>query len=255
MMPLSEPWQDFWHQSRSRFCTYLAAGSSKLRQFLDRRGLQLETWQQWGFGLGPQTMLPNLHSEGRMLAERLIIPIRDESGQLVGLAGRALDESEPKFWHLPFDKRFVLWGLCENGNALLNNLHRPHTFGRCPIILVESYFDVLALADAGAPFGVAMMGSVLHKEQAALLVRYADRVVYIAHNDKLDIDSVRKVVDPLEAVGIAASCVACLAHKDFADYYAAEQVESVRWLTQQLALARFEYSPAQLLESQLGRKT
>lgn len=98
---------------------------------------------------------------------RLMFPIRSHEGDLVGFAGRLLEEKEgsPKYMNTPeteiFHKGSILYGMHENGSAIK---------AAREAILVEGYMDVIAMADHGLPHGLAPMGTALTPTQFGLIL-------------------------------------------------------------------------------------
>ena len=88
--------------------------------------------------------------------ERLIIPIRDTSGRVVGFGGRSMSGREPKYLNSPesplFKKSEVLYGLCEARKAIVRKGYA---------LIVEGYFDLIALHIKGFTHTVATMGTAL----------------------------------------------------------------------------------------------
>jgi DNA primase len=129
------------------------------------RGLTQETLEYFGAGL--------CVSKG-MFAGRFVIPLHNEVGKLVGYAGRALDESQPKYLFPSRDKGFYK-------SRLLFNLHRI-TQGADQIILVEGFFASMHLWQAGFA-SLGLLGSSLSKEQEAMLADRFLRVVLLFDGD------------------------------------------------------------------------
>ena len=116
--------------------------------YLAERGVTKETAETFGVGL--------FSGRGSM-SGRVVIPIHSERGELVAYAGRAIDESEPRY-KLPvgFHKRHVLF-----------NLHKA---GGEQVIVVEGFFDCMKVWQSGHSSVVALMGSTLSERQEHLLV-------------------------------------------------------------------------------------
>ena len=116
--------------------------------YLAERGITKETAETFGVGL--------FSGRGSM-SGRVVIPIHSERGELVAYAGRAIDESEPRY-KLPvgFHKSHVLF-----------NLHKT---GGEQVIVVEGFFDCMKVWQAGYSSVVALMGSALSEQQERLLV-------------------------------------------------------------------------------------
>jgi DNA primase len=132
--------------------------------YLAERGLAAETIRVFGVGF---------YGGRGFLRGRIVIPINDERGELVAYAGRATDGEEPKYrFPRGFRKSLVLF-----------NLHRALTTGARTVIVVEGFFDALAVHQAGYPAVVALMGSTLSRSQADLLTTHFDRVLLMLDGD------------------------------------------------------------------------
>lgn len=103
---------------------------------------------------------------------RVIVPIADERGRFVGLGGRVLGAGEPKYLNSPqtelFDKGRTLYGLDATGA-------RARELGE--IVVVEGYLDVIGPWQAGFRNLAATMGTSLTEGHAAVLRRFARRIV------------------------------------------------------------------------------
>ena len=103
--------------------------------------------------------------------DRLIFPVIDIRGEVLGFSGRALnDDQDPKYLNSPetlvFSKRRTLFGM-----NLAKNTKRSS------ILLVEGNIDVVTLHQAGFDNAVATMGTALTTEQTRLISRYAKEIV------------------------------------------------------------------------------
>jgi DNA primase len=104
---------------------------------------------------------------------RLIIPIRDLRGRVIGFGARALaDEQMPKYLNSPqtllFDKSATLYGL---------DLARKHIRQADQVVIVEGYMDVIQAHQRGARNVVAQMGTALTEAQLKLIARLANKIV------------------------------------------------------------------------------
>jgi DNA primase len=103
---------------------------------------------------------------------RLMIPICDAKGAVIGFGSRSLDGSEPKYMNSPqtpiFDKGRLLFGLDKARNAIRNEQTS---------VLVEGYMDVIGTHQAGFANVVAGMGTSLTEDQFKALKRLANRIV------------------------------------------------------------------------------
>ena len=107
---------------------------------------------------------------------RLMLPVIDVRGDVVGFGSRVIDNSEPKYMNttetVAYSKRRVLYGL-----NLAKRTKRPN------IILCEGNLDVVTLHQAGFDNAVACMGTALTQEQIRLLSRFTKEIILCYDND------------------------------------------------------------------------
>jgi len=132
--------------------------------------------------------------------DRLLFVLRDDRGRPVGFGGRALDPAnEPKYLNSPespiFQKKRTLYGLSDARDAIRR---------RERVVLVEGYFDHLALVSAGVEETVASMGTALTPEQAEKLHRLAPNVVVCYDGDAAGRSATRGALGLLLGQGFAA---------------------------------------------------
>lgn len=110
--------------------------------------------------------------------DRIMFPIRDRRGRVIGFGGRILDKGEPKYLNSPetpvFHKGEELYGLYEARQAV-KDLRR--------IIIVEGYMDVVALAQHGIPYAVATLGTATSHEQISKLFRIVPELIFCYDGD------------------------------------------------------------------------
>jgi DNA primase len=110
--------------------------------------------------------------------DRIMFPIKNVKGQIVGFGGRVLDQGEPKYLNSPetplFHKGSELYGLFEARTAI-------KAAGRA--IVVEGYMDVVALAQHGVEFAVAALGTATTPIHARTLLRHTDRLIFAFDGD------------------------------------------------------------------------
>ena len=172
-------------------------GAAARAYLMEKRGLKPEAIEAFRIGWAPdEWRLLRDHLRGRgyderdlvaagLLVEnesgrepydrfrgRVIIPIADERGQYVGMGGRGLHGEEPKYLNSPqtelFDKGRTLFGLDLAGPAIKQ---------AGTVVVVEGYMDVIGPWQAGFHNVVATMGTSLTEHHAAILKRYARRIV------------------------------------------------------------------------------
>ena len=129
--------------------------------------------------------------------DRLMFPIIDVRGNVIGFGGRIIkkDDNAAKYLNSPetliFNKRKNLFGL---------NLAKKSKQGF--LILVEGNVDVVALHQFGFDNAIASLGTSLTEEQAALMTRYADQVVLIYDSDKAGQNATQRAIPILEKAGL-----------------------------------------------------
>jgi DNA primase len=158
------------------------------RRYIETRGLTAETVKRFGLGFAPDgNKLKGAlksHGEDKLLEcgligkaedrdetydrfrNRLMFPIRDPRGRVVGFGGRILGDGQPKYLNSPdtplFDKGRQLYNLDQAGPLARKS-------GR--LIVVEGYMDAIALAQAGVEEAVAPLGTALTEQQLQLMWR------------------------------------------------------------------------------------
>lgn len=167
------------------------------RVYLEERGLPAELWDRYGLGYAPpgwdglvgaleqRGVPPALLGEAGLaqprpgggfydrFRHRLMFPITDPRGRVVGFGGRALDGQEPKYLNSPetvlFNKRRLWYGL---------DWSRPRLRETGTAVVVEGYMDAIAVDRAGVGYAaVASLGTSLSEEQVELLARYVQQVI------------------------------------------------------------------------------
>jgi DNA primase len=110
--------------------------------------------------------------------DRIMFPIRNPQGEVIGFGGRVLDKGEPKYLNSPETPVFIkgreLYGLYEGRSALRNKGYA---------IVTEGYMDVVALAQWGFGNAVATLGTACTAEHAHKLFRFTDQVVFSFDGD------------------------------------------------------------------------
>ena len=138
---------------------------------------------------------------------RLMFPIIDVRGNVIGFGGRVLDDSKPKYLNtsetLIFNKRKNLFGL-----NFAKKTKYPY------MILVEGNIDVIALHQYGFDNAVASLGTSLTEEHAALLSRYTERVVLTYDSDEAGQRAAQRAIPMLEKVGIGVKVLKMVDAKD-----------------------------------------
>lgn len=132
---------------------------------------------------GEELLAAGLVAEGRQqlydkFRNRVMIPIKDPKGKIVGFGGRVLDNSTPKYLNTAetewFNKRRLLFAMDVAYKAIRASRQA---------IVVEGYMDAISLHAAGISNVVASMGTAFATEQAKLLKRIADEVIFCYDSD------------------------------------------------------------------------
>src|SRR5210317_207020 len=144
-----------------------------------------------------------------LFRNRLLFPIHDLQGRMVAFGGRVLDDSLPKYINSPetdvYHKGQVLYGLYQARDAIRHS---------DTVLVVEGYFDVMALHRAGFTNAVATCGTALTPDHARLLKRYADKILLIFDEDAAGRQATFRAMDALLPSGLAVSVVAMPAGED-----------------------------------------
>lgn len=137
-----------------------------------------------------------------MFRSRLMFPILDLAGRVVAFGGRVLDDGKPKYINSPespvYHKGAVLFGLYQARQAM-------RVSG--DVLVVEGYFDQLALNRAGFPQSVATCGTALTADHVQQLKRYAQRVVLVFDQDNAGKQATFKAMVTLQQEGVAAAAI------------------------------------------------
>lgn len=155
------------------------------------------TWLDFGVGTSPAMVV----GEWKAMRNRLVFPIRDEEGILVGFGARRLTETSgsPKYINSPtselYRKNEILYGL-----HIARKVIREKQYA----ILVEGYKDVLAMHAAGFRNTVALCGTALCDGHIALLKKYTSRVLVMLDADTAGRKASEKAVYLLRMQGIRA---------------------------------------------------
>lgn len=171
------------------------------RKYLQSRGLEMEVVQPLGLGYAPlgnvfiEAMAKHQIAESVLLEAgllhkrddgkisprfrgRLLFPIHDLRGRVVGFGGRILRDGEPKYLNSPESPIF-------HKGSMLYNLHQAkHAIRKAEAaVVVEGYFDVLRLVLSGIENVVAPMGTAMTGDQATLLRRFAPTAILMYDSD------------------------------------------------------------------------
>lgn len=183
--------------------------------YLKNRGLSGQIAKDFGIGYAPvgwdnlikQLATSNEHQdlllEGGMIIhneekdrfydrfrERIMFPIRDSRGRVIGFGGRVLNDEKPKYLNSPetsiFHKGQELYGLYEARQAY-RQLPR--------LLVVEGYMDVVALAQYGIRYGVATLGTACSEEHLRRGFRFTSEIVFCFDGDAAGRKAARRAME------------------------------------------------------------
>ncbi len=149
--------------------------------YLKKRGLKKETIDLFEVGFSPKGI--NEKGLWRDFPGRVIVPIRDHNGQLVGLSGRLA--TDRKFLLDKYGKYRHMLNFQKGG--VLYNLHRALPYIKQQegtVIITEGFFDVMRLWELGVYNVVAIMGNSMSRQQVILLMPYVNKVYLALDGDE-----------------------------------------------------------------------
>jgi DNA primase len=205
---------------------FRAAGGADARKYVESRNVSKESMDEFRIGLADasgQQLVKKLQKFGPPLMEesglvgrredgtffdyfraRLMFPIHNEAGKVIGFGGRALRPDEKaKYLNSPTRGLY-------NKSAVLYNLHRAKTEARknSRMILVEGYMDVIGVYAAGIKEVVAASGTAFHADQVRMVKRQvaqsgnAGQIILNFDSDKAGADSTEKRIVSFLAEGM-----------------------------------------------------
>ncbi len=216
---------------------YASQRGRSARDYLLQRGMSETTVERFSLGYAPpgwRNLKDYLEASGvpeRLLREsgliiyrddgksydrfreRLIFPIESVGGDIIGFGGRQLGQGEPKYLNSPetplYTKGDNLYGLFRTRDDI-----RTRDF----VIMVEGYFDVLSLWNAGITNVVATLGTALTRRQVTLIGRYTRNVVLLYDSDEGGRGAVERSIPLFLEAGISATVVELPEGSDPDDY-------------------------------------
>lgn len=185
--------------------------------YLKKRGLTGEIAARFGLGFAPDTwdglrsvfvdyQAPELVEAGLVIdksdeanagrkrydrfRDRIMFPIRNTKGQIIGFGGRIMEQGEPKYLNSPetplFQKGYELYGLFEARQSIRDAGY---------VLVTEGYMDVVALAQMGFPQAVATLGTACTPTHVQKLLRQTDHVIFSFDGDAAGRRAARRALD------------------------------------------------------------
>ena len=192
-------------------------GADNAIAYLKKRGLTGEVAARFGMGYAPggwdslKAVFPDYEAQALVesglvidkvdedggnkkrydrFRERIMFPIRNTKGQVIGFGGRVLDQGEPKYLNSPetplFQKGFELYGLFEARQAIRDAGY---------VLVTEGYMDVVALAQLGFPQAVATLGTACTSTHVQKLLRQTDTVIFSFDGDRAGRKAARRALE------------------------------------------------------------
>lgn len=187
-------------QAATRYYREQLKQSPRAIDYLKRRGLSGEIAARFGIGYAPEawqnlngitanyqdsslveTGLVIVGDAGKRydrFRDRIMFPIVNARGQVIGFGGRILDSGEPKYLNSPetvlFEKGHELYGLFQAQKTIRSSQQ---------VVVVEGYMDVVALAQHGVEYAVATLGTATTPYHVQKLLRLAEQVVFCFDGD------------------------------------------------------------------------
>lgn len=188
-------------QAATRYYREQLKQSPHAIDYLKRRGLSGEIAAKFGIGYAPEgwqnlaAAFPDYQSDtltetGLVIAsdegkrydrfrDRIMFPIVNVRGQVIGFGGRVLDKGEPKYLNSPetplFEKGRELYGLFQAQKAIRAAQR---------VLVVEGYMDVVALAQHGVEYAIATLGTATTPYHVQKLLRLAEHIVFCFDGDR-----------------------------------------------------------------------
>jgi DNA primase len=210
LLDLNRRAMGYYHQALLNDVT-----GQKARSYLVKRGISQQTidtfklgyardgWDNLlGFFSHKRISTALLHKSGLILPRknksgnydrfrnRVIFPIFDVNGQVVGFGGRVLDDALPKYLNSPETPVY-------NKSRSLYGIHQAREKCRAvgTVYIVEGYLDLLALHQHGIENAVATLGTALTIDHVKLLTRYARRMILVYDSDEAGIRSAQRCIE------------------------------------------------------------
>ena len=187
-------------------------GSETAIAYLKQRGLTGAIAARFGLGYAPEAWrnlsavfpdydAPRLVEAGLVIQGeegkrydrfrgRVMFPILDSRGEVIGFGGRVIGPGEPKYLNSPetplFEKGRELYGLTQARRAIRDGQR---------VVVVEGYMDVVALAQAGVEYAVATLGTATTAVHVQKLLRMADSVTFSFDGDKAGRNAAHRALD------------------------------------------------------------
>lgn len=191
----------------NKFVIGYADGKNSLYRYLLSKGHQKDDIIE--LGLVNQDKKGNLYDKFK---NRLMFPIDDIRGNIIGFGGRTLIDDKAKYMNSPqslaYDKSKHIYGV--------SNLKNSTKVGK--IILVEGYMDVVSLTNYGFDFAIASLGTSLTHDQAKLIKRYCKNIYICYDGDSAGQNATSRAIEIFKEQDISPSIIVIPDNLDPDDY-------------------------------------
>jgi len=188
--------------------------SEKAIEYLKNRGIDGKTAKKFSIGFSTdswdevlkkfgtsKTNVANLHDSGLIIKKenggyydrfrnRIMFPIKNNQGHVLGFGGRIIDQGDPKYLNSPetqlFKKGELLYGLYESKEFIRSSNHA---------IIVEGYTDVISLTQNGFENSLATLGTATTNTHIKKAFRFADKITFCFDGDKAGIKAAWKACE------------------------------------------------------------
>lgn len=230
-----------WAQKFFAKCLFDEQSGAAARNYVASRGINTESAQAWGLGLAPdgwdnllkaarakriaeplliQSGLAVSRDDGSLydkFRNRLMFPILDVTGRVIGFGGRTLGADPAKYMNSPatvlFDKSSSLYGLDKARQAIAAD---------GTAVIVEGYTDVIMAHQAGCTNVVAALGTSFTEGHARVLRRYARRIVLVFDSDVAGMEAANRALEVCLSQRIDIKLAFVTEGKDPCDYILSE---------------------------------
>lgn len=176
--------------------------SNDLYKYLKSKGVSDELLRESGL-----MNVDEKHGMYDKFWNRVIFPIMDVKGRVIGFGGRVMGDGKPKYLNSPetkvFDKSRNLYGL---------NVAR--TSRKRYLLVCEGYMDVISLHQAGFTNAVASLGTALTEKHAALLKRYTEEIILTYDSDDAGVRAALRAIPIVKRAGLTAKVLHMEPYKD-----------------------------------------
>ena len=199
--------RDLTNSMINKFIIGYADGKNSLYRHLLQKGYQKDDIIE--VGLANQDERGNIFDKFR---NRLMFPIIDIRGNIIGFGGRTLADAKAKYMNSPqslaYDKSKNVYGV--------SNLKNSTKVGK--IILVEGYMDVISLTNYGFDFAIASLGTSLTHDQAKLIKRYCKNIYICYDGDSAGQNATSRAIQVFKEIDISPNIIVIPDNLDPDDY-------------------------------------